>query len=631
MNKEPPDKIYTCLKIPLKMIIRHDYEHKIILENVDKCNKIIIYALQFIKLYCLHQYKETKTLPKINKLFIKCVLKILCLEHNVDQSDEQTKELKIILKQFYNDHFKQLNVDIHIDSKGLPTVMEYLVIQIYTSFENNIKMHYYDYVRKFVNSFFDRKNKLNYFRSLNETKKNRQKHVSIFCKKINNIVHDVLNIDGSKQKSHESYNELINMFKLIVLPNKKVYEKNSIRYDIKCNPMDYFICMFKMTALTETHGGIPYNLFPLRSEIIPKHIRIDSTTVINLLMETDKSYYLRNGNLVKLQHEIWDKFFRLDHKVFRKKDYVFDHTIITDGVSCSIQFIKTQYLGKYIPNTKKITKDEQYIDQLDNHHYNKLKSKTIVAIDPNKGDLIYCVDNVIKERNHFRYTQDQRRKETKMKKYRDIQQELKNNKVEGKSIQEWESTLSDFSKKTLDIEKFKEYIKKKNELNNKISDFYRKTIFRKLKLNTYLNTLKSEQKMMNRFKEIYGEPNKATICIGDWCQLHQMKYKEPTKGKGFRDLFRKYGYEVYLVNEYNTSCKCSKCEGKCEKFRIRENPRPWRKGNIMVNGLLCCNTCKVLWNRDENSSNNIYIISYNAINKLARPSYLCRKQTLQPD
>ena len=42
-----------------------------------------------------------------------------------------------------------------------------------------------------------------------------------------------------------------------------------------------------------------------------------------------------------------------------------------------------------------------------------------------------------------------------------------------------------------------------------------------------------------------------------------MKYKEPTKGKGFRTLLKKNGYKVYLVNEFRTSCKCSCCKCSC--------------------------------------------------------------------
>lgn len=106
-----------------------------------------------------------------------------------------------------------------------------------------------------------------------------------------------------------------------------------------------------------------------------------------------------------------------------------------------------------------------------------------------------------------------------------------------------------------------------------------------------------------------------------------MKYKEPTKGIGMRKLFRQNGYKVYLVDEFRTSCMCSNCEdeeGKCEKFMTRENPKPYKSGDILVHGLLTCKKCSGVWNRDVNSATNIYRIAYNVINGLERPKYLCR-------
>ena len=44
-----------------------------------------------------------------------------------------------------------------------------------------------------------------------------------------------------------------------------------------------------------------------------------------------------------------------------------------------------------------------------------------------------------------------------------------------------------------------------------------------------------------------------------------------------------------------------------------------------------CKTCNALWNRDENSSRNIYKIAYNAINKKERPNYLCRSKKVEND
>jgi hypothetical protein len=74
------------------------------------------------------------------------------------------------------------------------------------------------------------------------------------------------------------------------------------------------------------------------------------------------------------------------------------------------------------------------------------------------------------------------------------------------------------------------------------------------------------------------------VCIGDWEQNHHRKFKEPVKGKGFRTVFRKVGYKVYLVDKFCTSCRCSACNEHmvCPTFRECDNPRSYRDGCIMV-------------------------------------------------
>jgi hypothetical protein len=136
----------------------------------------------------------------------------------------------------------------------------------------------------------------------------------------------------------------------------------------------------------------------------------------------------------------------------------------------------------------------------------------------------------------------------------------------------------------------------------------------------------------SNFAKIFGKPEDVVICAGDWEQKQHMKYKEPIKGRGIRKLFRQNGYKIYLVDEFRTSCKCSKCEGgSCEKFMVRENPKPYKSGNILVHGLTKCKTCLGVWNRDVNGATNIYKIAKNVINKLEIPKYLCRETKIVID
>ena len=240
------------------------------------------------------------------------------------------------------------------------------------------------------------------------------------------------------------------------------------------------------------------------------------------------------------------------------------------------------------------------------------------------SDLLYCVEGDAKDQTKFRYTQDQRRKETKAKKYRDYLQERKQEKVGDKSVVEWEAEMSAFNRKTTDFTKFKAYIQKKNELNARLAPFYNAYIFRKLKLGSYMRRQITEARLLSRFKKLFGGPEETVIAIGDFEQRKHRKFKEPVKGKGFRTLFRKAGYGVYLVDEFRTSCRCSACGGECKTFRVCENPRPYRTGSVLRHGLVRCNTCSKLWNRDTNAASNIWKIAKSAIRGEARPDYLRR-------
>jgi hypothetical protein len=105
---------------------------------------------------------------------------------------------------------------------------------------------------------------------------------------------------------------------------------------------------------------------------------------------------------------------------------------------------------------------------------------------------------------------------------------------------------------------------------------YDNRIFRKLKLNTYYNTLKSENKFRKKFKDTFGKD--TTVIMGDW-SVSSMKYHTPTKTKGFRRMFKENGFNIFLCDEYLTSKICPKCETKSlETFKTRLSSRPWRKG-----------------------------------------------------
>ena len=279
--------------------------------------------------------------------------------------------------------------------------------------------------------------------------------------------------------------------------------------------------------------------------------------------------------------------------------------------------------------SKQPNNEEIYISDLSTEKRNELAGKVVVSIDPNKGDLIYAVNSADKTQLRYRYTNMQRRKEKQSPRYDRICRFLKTKTyIEGQNICEWEGAASQFSKKTLDFAAFKIYVQHKNVLNWRLATFYQQYIFRKLQLSAYIRTQISEARMLNTFKEKFGTPEDVVICMGDWGGKGHLKYHAPTvKGKGFRELFRKAGYEVFLVNEFRTSCRCSYCQdeiGVCSTFRHCINPRPWKNNIILRHGLVRCDRCHRRWNRDVNAASNIWRIASSELLGQGRPHYLQR-------
>ena len=630
--KEKPHEFFKSTKTSLKSILKHpEINTTKINDVVIKAHKIVIHTLQFLKMYILHHYQTySHTIPIIDKVLILNVMKVVCGEKHTNQGrlpKKETLELIENLTSFYTEHYKPYTQPEQLDYEYMSNVLSYLCEDIMTMYENNIQLHYVNYVERYVNVVWKKKMMIDKIRKIFPTKKEKEARIRQLEKELRKIKNDLLNVDDvDENTSLPHYQKWITKQKKHILPDKEKFQKQSIYYDLKCKPMDYFPCMIAMMKQVETDEETISNVFPLRSSIAPGYIRLDTITLVYLLLRKEqgkKSDFSNQGNTKKHEDKIWKFFFRTEKKVFHKTDFSFHHMISTDGVGVSVLFLREDLVGKRLPSAKKGVSKELYIDELND--YSALRDKTIVGVDPGKEDLIYCVDDASKDANVFRYSQNQRRKETKMKKYNNIILGMKTNKIQGKSVIEYETDLSLYNRKTLYMDKFKAYVTEKNRINHILFDFYSKQLFRKLKFGRHINIKRNEQKMMSDFRKMYGNPENVVICIGDWEQRKQMKYKEPTLGIGMRSLLRKNNYKVYLVDEFRSSCKCSKCDGGvCEKFMVRKNPRPNKDDMRLVHGLLHCKNGCGEWNRDRNGSSNIYKIAYQAIYGMERPGYLCR-------
>ena len=466
------------------------------------------------------------------------------------------------------------------------------------------------------------------------TTRDRQAAISKLCARLRQIKADLLH--PRQEKTAESlYHAWIGVERRKVLSQRPL-QKDNFHYDIQCSPQDYLPHMLYMMKAVEARGGTVYNACPLRSSSIPKHFRLHTQSLIELCLtkkQDKRRDFNADGNLVRRQVEIWGLFCRTDKRCFHMGDkdghaHRFDHQIETDGVSCSILLKRRDKVGERVrePKAEKGSSDI-YIDEVKD--YAPLKNKGVVGIDPNMRDLLHCVDSDKKEQTKFRYTQDTRRKETKVKKYRnDLQQRKQEEEVDGKSVVEWEAELSDYNWKTMNLANFCEYIHKKNAFNVRLAPFYKWHIFRKLQLGKYgLYARRRRPVCWHGSRSCSVGQRRPSSRSATSHNAGTANTNEPVKGKGFRTLFRKAGYGVYLVDEFRTSCRCSAsaCHGECKTFRLCKNPRPYRAGYVLRHGLVKCTTCSRLWNRDTNAAaSNIWKIAMCAIRGEPRPDDLER-------
>ena len=647
----------------IKNIIRFTSDIDIINQLVIKVNKIVIHAYQFIKLYIIHLYNTNKPFPIIDKDYISDIFRVLTIRmcNKGGCTDENMPDQLKELTKFYKEHYYPLIIkdDIQYYDK-LSYILAYEAIDMVTNIDVNIQEHFLQHLYKFINLSLDVKKQRDIITKENKDKNIRKEKHKEFTSEINKVKKDLTSF--SDLTSNVKYHEFITKQRKLIYGNKTEFLENNIVYDLKAKTQDYLKSIFYIcNELEKIYNNIKkhndnikqididekdnnenktednkikqirlFNVIPLRTNIISKHLTIDTCGLIsNFLGDEPTKDYLKNYKKEEgLQETLWKKIFILNKKVFNKNNYQFNYMIKTDGVSISVLFIKLEN-GKPISKIKgkklKGTFECGYIENA--KMTDELKNKKVVVADPNMSDIIYCGSKDDKGNlETFRYTQNQRRLEIGTKKYRHIIHKVNTEtKINNKTIKEIESTLSLLNSKTVNYEEFKKYISEKNKINNILYEHYQQEFFRKFKLNTFINTQKSESKLVKNFSNKFGKPEKTIFVIGDHDRgSHNMKGVEPIICKKIRRIFKNAGYETYLINEYCTSKLCNSCHQELEKFLTRKSNKPKDKKNnksILVNGLLRHEVvnptgeqehkrvCKIIHNRDKNAVQNmLYII-----------------------
>ncbi len=314
----------------------------IINDLVIRTNKIVIHSCNFIKLYCIYLYENDLEFPLIDKNFICDVFKVITKRKD-NRGATPEKDYSDLLKnlyKFYNEHYITTIYDneiIYYDK--LSYILAYEAIDIEKNINNNIQEHFITHLNQFVNYSFNLQEQKDEIKKVKdkELRKEKYKSLNIEYKKVKD---DLVSLTD-ELKADEKYHNWIREHKIHIIPNKTNFDKDSIYYDLHSNTKDYLKSFIyiniqleklnnKLLENTEDIDKIKqiklFNVLPLRSNIIPKNICIDTCALIsNFLGDESTSIHLKNYKKEDNQFKLWNRFLKLDNKIFKKNKYVFNY------------------------------------------------------------------------------------------------------------------------------------------------------------------------------------------------------------------------------------------------------------------------------------------------------------------
>ena len=222
----------------------------------------------------------------------------------------------------------------------------------------------------------------------------------------------------------------------------------------------------------------------------------------------------------------------------------------------------------------------------------------MVYCDPGKRDLLTMMND---DGKVFRYSNRQRMNETKRLKY----QELLLNHKNKFGITDIENSLSKYNSKTCMLDKFKDYIINKNEINDKLFESYYNEKFRQYKWYSYINKSRSENKLLNTINNIFNENSneKLNIVMGDWSVGKQLRNFISTPMISLKQKLNEQ-FNVYNIDEYNTSKLHYKTESEGNNLYYTDKRNKLRKLHSVLTFKME-NNRKGCINRDINSVKNM--------------------------
>ncbi len=720
-------QVFRVIKFPLKKLINGTERIAAIDQAVKRAQLIRRCVSEFVKLYCCHLYEQGAPLPRLNASFYTSAIRVVCQSKSTPRKKKRPKKMRyfntiklksgkrrrfVVIRvptikrppvvqtnhqddmyKFYDSTYKPLCPDLikPISFVNMSHITAYMAEEMATTQETNITTNFYNCLARFVNSYGLRHyyQERGWATDYRMSKQERQAAYGL----LRSFKDDLIMLrTGNQRKTPAQYHGLLEQCRQLTIPSGA---RINTTYDVKVRPMVYLPYIIRMNKLLEAIGKSCYGVFCLRSGLVPGYIKIDTSALLDLLYKKEDAvaFGVLHGLDIKGKKQIYDNLGKLknkdvtnqeifDHKtnqwkfvckfgtnkytrhLLQDNDYIFNNTILTDGVGASVLMLRKDLKGEHrftksavsrSQQQEDFTTDVQYLCDLQPAELEFIRDKCVrVSCDGGKKNIVTVGDKggPNSKQRVVRYTSQQRAVEGRHKKNKRVMVSIKKNtaaftndnlrkpdkrpatdkmKAKGvmsggrrQSIEEYEQSVN-FNARSCNVNVFQHAIVGRRKLDEAVGLTYNEPIFRQLRFSSLVHTRKSEDKLLNKIFKTFQDKSSKPLAImwGNWGAHKHLKNFIPTPGVGLRKrLMRRgaaRGLKIYLVNERNTSKRCYTCgTGENEYIKTRTYSQFNKKTNevktktIPVHGLLRCNnneTCGRLWNRDVNAYLNILEIA----------------------
>ena len=326
---------FQSRKCALRAVLRDAASVPLIQDAVRRCDSLWTHGLLFIKGFLLKKYEQdperAHPFPRVDTTFVLNALRVVGGVHVQGGSEIAQQQRQEFYEFFIEDYAPTKPAqEAFTPQTNVTQILNYLSQELVVDYDNNVKQHWLQHFNHFLEDGLNKRERLKRIDDGEGTVAEKKASKTALFRELDAVKTDIMNSRNEPPYVKQSlpyYHAWIDRAAYLIMPRGRLIRENDVMYDIACSPQDYLYGMVFMGDFRETTAGLKnlkvklLNVFPLKTSLVPRSIRIDTTSLLKLLdwgrPDSRKRLEDREGTLLDRKNAAWDLFFDLNLRIFK--------------------------------------------------------------------------------------------------------------------------------------------------------------------------------------------------------------------------------------------------------------------------------------------------------------------------